>query len=102
MIMLSPYVSHRDPEQWEQPYRFDPARFAKGAGAERHRYAYFPFGGGPRLCIGRDFSLVESTLILAMIAQRYHLYLEPGHPVEAQPVATLRPSPGVIVTAEVR
>jgi cytochrome P450 len=57
--------------------------------------AYFPFGGGPRLCIGKDFALVEAALILSMIAREYRLDLVPGAVVKAQPIATLRPRPAV-------
>lgn len=100
MVMLSPYVTHRDPDFWEQPYRFDPERFSEESKKTHHRYQYYPFGGGPRLCIGRDFSLVEATLIMAMMADRYRFRLVPGSPVEAQPVATLRPRPSVMMTIE--
>jgi cytochrome P450 len=97
MLALSPYVTHRDPAFWEQPYRFDPDRFLPERKKQHHRYAYFPFGGGPRLCIGRDFALTEATLILAMIARRFELRLAPGAVVEEQPVATLRPRPEVLM-----
>jgi cytochrome P450 len=102
MLMISPYVTHRDPAFWEQPYRFDPGRFAAERKEARHRFAYFPFGGGPRLCIGRDFALVEATLIMAMIARCYDLRLSPGAEVEEQPVATLRPRPSVMMTLHER
>jgi cytochrome P450 len=98
MIMLSPYVTHRDPAFWEQPYRFNPDRFTQERVQGRHRFAYFPFGGGPRLCIGRDFALTEATLILAMVARRFELRLAPGAIVKEQPVATLRPRPAVMMT----
>jgi cytochrome P450 len=102
MLALSPYVTHRDPAFWEQPYRFDPDRFLPESKQPGHRFAYFPFGGGPRLCIGRDFALTEATLILAMIARRFELRLAPGAVVEEQPVATLRPRPAVIMTLHAR
>lgn len=98
MLAISPYVTHRDPAFWEQPYRFDPDRFLPERKKARHRYAYFPFGGGPRLCIGRDFALTEATLIMAQVARRLELRLAPGAVVEEQPVATLRPRPAVMMT----
>lgn len=102
MLLISPYVTHRDPEFWDQPYRFDPGRFTPEGKQSRHRFAYFPFGGGPRLCIGRDFALVEATLIMAMIARRFELRLAPDAVVEEQPVATLRPRPSVMMTLHKR
>ncbi|HJS29828.1 MAG TPA: cytochrome P450 [Anaerolineales bacterium] len=95
MIMLSPYATHRHPKYWQGPERFDPDRFRPEASATRHKMAYFPFGGGPRLCIGKDFALVEATLILTMMVQQYNFSLVPGQHVKAQPIATLRPRPGV-------
>jgi cytochrome P450 len=102
MIMLSPYVTHRHPAYWENPDQFDPERFLAERSADRPKYAYFPFGGGPRLCIGRDFALVEAALVLAEIAQRYRMRLVEGAEVHAQPIATLRPRPGVPVILEAR
>ena len=101
-VMVSPYVTQRDPNFWEQPYRFDPERFSEQNKKGHHRYQYFPFGGGPRLCIGKDFALVEATLIMAMSARRYRFRLAPGSTVEAQPVATLRPRPSVMMRIERR
>jgi cytochrome P450 len=63
-ISISPYVTHRDPTLWENPEDFDPERFAPERSAGRAHYAYFPFGGGPRQCIGKGFALMESTLAL--------------------------------------
>jgi cytochrome P450 len=64
----------------------------------RPAYAYFPFGGGPRLCIGRDFAMQEALLILAAMAQRFDLQLVPGHPVEPEALITLRPKYGMKMT----
>lgn len=94
-IFLSPYVTHRREDLWPNPEGFDPHRFAPGNGDDRPRFAYFPFGGGPRLCIGQNFALMEATLILAMVMQRYRLDLVPGRPVDPNPRGTLRPRPGV-------
>ena len=96
-VALSPYVTHRLPQHWPDPERFDPERFRPEAVAARHRFAYFPFGGGPRLCIGNNFALLEAQLALATIAGRYRLDLVPGHPVESQPLITLRARHGLVM-----
>lgn len=101
-ITISPYLTHRHPDFWEDPERFDPGRFSPEAAARRPRYAYIPFGGGPRKCIGSDFAMTEATLVLAMVAQRYRLHLLPGHPVEMEPLITLRPRHGMQMTVQQR
>lgn len=97
-ISVSPYVVHRHPAFWTNPEGFDPARFDPDLPDTRPRFAYFPFGGGPRICIGQSFALMEATMLLAMICQRYALDLVPGHPIEPKPEVTLRPKHGVLVT----
>lgn len=97
VITLSPYVTHRHPEFWEAPDRFDPQRFSAERKAQRPRYAYIPFGGGPRMCIGSNFAMTEATLILAMIVQRFRLDHVPEHPVELEPLITLRPRHGMVM-----
>ncbi|WSB72183.1 cytochrome P450 [Streptomyces decoyicus] len=72
-VVVAPWVTHRNPDLWEDPERFDPQRFAPEREAERHRYAWFPFGGGPRACIGQHFSMLESVLALAMVLRAYEL-----------------------------
>ncbi|MER7817838.1 cytochrome P450 [Streptomyces sp. NPDC096153] len=72
-VVVAPWVTHRHPRYWEDPDRFDPERFAPGAEKDRPRYAWFPFGGGPRACIGQHFSMLESVLALAMILRDYEL-----------------------------
>lgn len=99
ILILSPYVTHRRPEFWPNPLGFDPLRFAPDAVKERPRFAYIPFGGGPRLCIGDRFALLEAPLIMATIAQRYRLNLVPGRPVIVDPLVTLRPRHGMWMTA---
>jgi cytochrome P450 len=98
MIWLS-YLIHRHPEFWSNPEEFDPDRFASPAEGTtaRHPFAWIPFGGGQHLCIGRDFALVEGTLALAMIAQRFQIRTAPGHRVREQLSTTLRPKGGVLV-----
>jgi cytochrome P450 len=97
-VLVSPYVMHRDPRFWEEPERFDPDRFSLGRSVGRPRGVYFPFGAGPRACIGSAFALVEMQLIVAMVAQRYRLTLIPGRQIEGDPVITLRPRHGLLMT----
>lgn len=94
-IFMSSYVTHRHPMFWNEPEAFRPERFRPEFVRDRHRFAYFPFGGGPRLCIGNNFALMEAQLVLATIAQRYQMDLAPGHPVEPEPLITLRPRHGM-------
>jgi cytochrome P450 len=70
-VLVCPGVVHRHPDHWEDPDRFDPDRFRPEREAERHRYAWFPFGGGPRACIGRHLTMLESVLTLAVLLQNY-------------------------------
>jgi cytochrome P450 len=93
---------HRKPSLWEHPDRFEPERFSPERAAARSRYAYIPFGAGPRICIGAAFAIEEALLILSTIAQRYRLHLKPGHPVEPQGLITLRPRYGLPMRLERR
>ena len=95
LAFLSPYATHRHPKFWENPEGFDPERFMEGAGADRPTLAYFPFGAGPRKCIGDTFALVEATLVLATLARRFVLELPPGLVPDPEPVITLRPRGGL-------
>jgi cytochrome P450 len=95
IVLLSPYVTHRHPAVWEAPERFDPDRFAPARVAARPTLAYFPFGGGPRRCIGSAFATTEMQLIVAAVAQRYRLTLVRGACVIPNAGLTLRPSPAV-------
>ena len=97
-LIISSYVTHRHPALWESPEKFDPERFTTERSEDRPRYAYFPFGGGPRQCIGINFATIEATLIVAMVAQRFDLSLIPGHPVEPQADLTLKPRYGMPMT----
>jgi cytochrome P450 len=101
-VALAQYVTHRHPAFWENPEVFEPERFSAERSAGRHPYAYFPFGGGPRLCIGNNFALIEATLILAMIVQRYEMELVTDQVIEPQPVVTLRPRYGIQMRAHPR
>ncbi|MEW6649441.1 MAG: cytochrome P450 [Chloroflexota bacterium] len=102
MIFLSPYVTQRLPAFWDDPQRFDPQRFSEERSAARQRYAYFPFGGGPRQCIGNHFAQMEAQLIMTMMLQRYHLQPVEGIAVKPTPIATLQPRPGVFVRFHIR
>lgn len=101
-ISISMYVTHRNPNLWPEPERFDPERFTPEAVARRHRFAYMPFGGGPRVCIGNSFAIAEAQVIVAMIAQRFRLRLVADQVVEPVALITLRPKNGVLVTLEPR
>jgi cytochrome P450 len=101
-ILLCPYTTHRHPAFWENPGVFDPERFHPERAAGRPHFAYFPFGGGPRQCIGNQFALMEAQLILATVAQQYRLRLVSGHKVEPEVVLTIRPRHGLPVTLQQR
>jgi cytochrome P450 len=90
-VMVSPWVTHRHPEFWDAPLRFDPERFTPEAEAERHRHAYFPFGAGPRACIGQYFSMLEAAILLAVIVRDYELTSLSDH-VPLAPRITLHPA----------
>jgi cytochrome P450 len=94
-VAICPYTLHRHPKYWEKPDDFDPERFLPDRAARRPKYAYLPFGGGARLCIGNAFAMMEAQIILAMVARQYALELEPGFAVELEPTITLRPKKGL-------
>ena len=100
-IHASPYVTHRDPRCYVDPQKYDPQRFIGGPYAGgRHRFAYFPFGGGDRRCLGDTFAQVEGVLILAALAQRWKLTPLPGISTRTQPLISLRPRKGLIMRVE--
>jgi cytochrome P450 len=101
-ISISIYVTHRNPNLWPQPERFDPERFAPAEVARRHRFAYLPFGGGPRICIGSSFALAEAQVVAATIAQHYRVRLARDQVVEPIGLITLRPKGGIPVILEPR
>jgi len=102
IILLSQFVTHHDARYFPDPFRFDPERWQPAAKESRPKFSYFPFGGGPRLCIGESFAWMEGSLVLATIAQRFKPRLAPGHPVEIQPLVTLRPKHGMKMILERR
>jgi cytochrome P450 len=96
-VFVSQWLMHHDARYFENPDAFLPERWADGLAKRLPKYAYFPFGGGPRMCIGSNFAAIEAALLLATIAQRFRLTLVPGHPIELLPSITLRPKHGIRV-----
>jgi cytochrome P450 len=97
LVIIGTSAMHHHPAYWPDPDAFDPERFTPERSEGRPRYAYLPFGGGPRLCIGNNFALMEAPLILAGIFQNFHLQIFPGHKVEPDPLVTIRPRGGLPV-----
>jgi cytochrome P450 len=95
LIAISPYLLHRNPRYWDEPDAFRPERFAAGS-AGRPSHLYLPFGGGPRICIGQHFALVEATLVLATLLREIRLEVVPGFVVEPEALVTLRPRHGLL------
>ena len=95
IVIAIPYLTHRHPDFWPDPETFDPTRFEPAIEKTRPRYAYYPFGGGPRLCIGMGFAMLEAQIILAAVLKRYRLELLPNQNIEIALWATLRPRHGI-------
>ncbi len=95
LTLLCPYATHRNPAFWNEPEAFRPERFAPENAADRPRHAYFPFGTGQRMCIGRHLAMLELQLILAMVAQRYRPRLSPGRAVVPRAGTSLRSQDGI-------
>lgn len=101
-IFLAPWVVQRDPRWFDDPESFTPERWLDGLERRLPRFAYFPFGGGPRICIGQKFAMTEAILMLATIANRFTLEWQPDRPIEPFPSITLRPKGGVWVKVRAR
>ena len=101
-VVVSSWVLHRHRLLWDNPDKFDPDRWLPERSAGRQRFAYLPFGGGPRVCIGQVLAMTEATLILATLAQRFRLRLRPGHKVAIQNRVTIRPRDGLPMRLERR
>ncbi len=102
LVLLSQYVMHRDPRYFPDPLRFDPERWTPEAKETRPPFAYFPFGGGARRCIGEGFAWMEGALLIASIAQRWRMRLVPGQTITGHPRITLRPKHGIRMQMEKR
>jgi len=96
-VLMSQWIVHRDPRWFADPLRFDPDRWADNLAGRLPKYAYFPFGGGQRVCIGNAFAMFEATLVLAMIAERFTLELTSDKPIRIRPAVTLRPAESIMV-----
>jgi len=103
-VLISQLLMHRDARYFPEPERFDPDRWRGNdpRSASLPRFAYFPFGGGPRVCIGAGFGMMEAVLLLATIAQQFRIQIAPGQTVKMQPTVTLRPRSGIPVTLKRR
>lgn len=97
VAMLCTYVVHRRAKYWPDPDRFDPDRFRPEIAETRPRMAWFPFGGGVRLCLGQRFATIESSMALAMACRRFKMELVPGQAIKPEPIITLRPSGPVLL-----
>lgn len=102
IINLSQWATHRHPDFWPEPERFDPTRFDPEASKGRHPFAYFPFGAGPRVCVGRNLAMLEGPLILAMVLSRFRLHSCPERPPSCDTTFTLRPRNGLWMRLEHR
>ena len=102
MVVVSPYVTHHSPKVWENPEAFDPERFSPKNSEGRPRFAFFPFGGGQRQCIGSRYALTQMHVVMAMVIQQYRLYQVPGHPVQIGTLNTLHPKDGILMSLHKR
>jgi cytochrome P450 len=102
LVVVCQYAMHRHPRYFPDPERFDPERFTSEAKASRPRFSYFPFGGGPRRCMGEPFAMLEGVILLASIARRWRLRLAPGHNVEVRAEHLLRSKDGMLMRLEKR
>ena len=101
-VFFSQWVSHRDPRYFDDPEAFRPERWADGLARRLPKYAYYPFGGGPRVCLGNTFAMMEAVLLLATIGRRWRFTLESEPKVTPWPTITLKPRPGVMAVLRPR
>ncbi len=102
VVLVFYYGVHHNPQVWPEPERFDPERFADTPANKRHRFAYLPFSGGPRQCIGNEFAITEGVLALVMLLQRYRIDVLPGQEVNPKLSATFAPSKKIMATLQAR
>jgi cytochrome P450 len=101
-VVMSTWVVHRDPRYFPEPEKFDPDRWLPEKAQKLPKFAYFPFGGGPRQCIGASFAMMEATLLLATIAQQFQFRALSNDPITPTPSFTLRPKQGIRMRLEKR
>jgi cytochrome P450 len=97
MVILVPYLVHREPQLWPDPERFDPDRFARAAAEARPKQAYIPFAAGPRVCLGNNFALLEMVYAMSMAAGRYRLEMAVDEEIPFELVGTMRPTKPLLV-----
>lgn len=102
IVLMSQWVTHHDSRFFPEPFMFDPERWTPEARETRPKFTYFPFGGGPRVCIGEQFAWMEGALVIATIAQRWKMSLAPGQLVEPKAMITLRPKHGMRMVLSTR
>jgi cytochrome P450 len=101
-VLMSQWVNHRDPKYFPSPEEFRPERWEDGLARRLPKFAYYPFGGGQRICVGADFALMEAAIILATVGQRYRFTLDPDAVIEIKPQITLLPANGMPATLQRR
>jgi cytochrome P450 len=97
-VLICPYTLHRHPDFWDKPDVFDPERFSPERSADRPRYAYVPFGAGPRFCIGNSLGMMEAAFVVALVARDLRLRVVPGYDVVPEPMLTVRVRGGLPMT----
>ncbi len=102
IVLMSQYVTHHDSRYYPDPFGFDPMRWTAKAQATRPKYAYFPFGAGPRQCVGQSFAWMEGVLLIATLAQRWQPRLVPKYPVDLAAQTSLQPKHGLLMKLEQR
>lgn len=101
-FVIPPYLMHYDEQYWDNPQQFDPERFTKEAEKSRPKFVYFPFGGGPRICIGNNFAMMEAVFAIAMISQKFQIALAPPQAIAVDFTLTLRPKGGIPIQIQAR
>jgi cytochrome P450 len=101
-VFMSQWVSHRDPRYFPDPEEFRPERWLDGLAKRLPKYAFYPFGGGPRVCIGNTFALMEAAVILTAVGQRYRFTVQPDAIIDVNPQITLLPKFGIPATLAMR